>query len=178
MMTTWRRGRALLITAAWMAAAAAHAQDNAYVLVDYGPLSDGVSAVPTLSEWMLLGTGLLLALVAWRALRSRVNGRLLSNLVLVGAAAVLSWWGAPLVGKAMAASYPTVSMTSPSGGTVTVKQLSQITNATGVSQVIRAIRPVYGAIAIPPADATQRPVCSVGLVMAPAGVCFLGVDTP
>ncbi|HPR44722.1 MAG TPA: midcut-by-XrtH protein, partial [Ottowia sp.] len=53
-------------------------------IVGYAP---GSVAVPTLSEWTLIGLGLLLMVVAYRVLRTRANGRLLANLLVLGGAA-------------------------------------------------------------------------------------------
>ena len=55
--------------------------------IDYGPLA--VSAVPTLGETMLAALVLLLMAAAYRSLRGRVNGRVLSSLLVGGAATVL-----------------------------------------------------------------------------------------
>ncbi len=67
-----------------MAASAAYAGSAPGGVVGYAP---GSVAVPTLSEWTLIGLGLLLMVVAYRVLRTRANGRLLANLLVLGGAA-------------------------------------------------------------------------------------------
>lgn len=137
--------------------------------IDYGPLAASVSAVPTLGEWMLVLMGLLLAVVAYRSLRGRVNGRLLSNLTLAGGALAATVAGHGLVQEARAIMAGVVNMSSPTGGTAVATNWSALTNTTGVPLKILAIRPNDGSWVISPPPAS--PECTVGSVVSPGNVC-------
>lgn len=144
--------------------------------VDYSPAAvAAVQAVPTLSEWLLLATGLLLAVVAWRVLRARgASGRLMAHLVLIGGVAASGLAGNDLIQRAVAqASSPQdVPMTNDSGGTVVGNYTSgwiRVTNATRVPQQIKAVRPDVGSRIVSPPRET--PECTVGAVLAPAARC-------
>lgn len=137
--------------------------------VDYAPLTSSVSAVPTLGEWMLVLMALLVAVVAYRGLRGRVNGRLLSNLTLVAGALAAAAAGHGLVQEAKAIVADLENMSSPTGGTVMASYWTQLTNTAGVPLKIIAIRPNPGSVVnSPPPDS---PECTVGYVVSPTGKC-------
>ncbi|HPK32350.1 MAG TPA: midcut-by-XrtH protein, partial [Ottowia sp.] len=100
-----------------LAASAAYAGSAPGGVVGYAP---GSVAVPTLSEWTLIGLGLLLAALAYRVLRARGHGRLLANLLVVGGAALVGVGGHSLIGSAKAKMFTEVEMTAASGGAINV----------------------------------------------------------
>ncbi len=142
--------------------------------VDYGPLP-GATSVPTLGEWTLVLLALLLAVVAYRALRGRVNGRLLSNLILAGGAATVVGHGA--IQEAEALVLNEVNMSAPGGGTVSGTYVMQLTNTSGVPLQIKAIRPNEGvSIVAPPEE--NLPECTVNAVIAPSAKCSVYFNYP
>ncbi|HOB65222.1 midcut-by-XrtH protein [Ottowia sp.] len=165
--------RGLLSLLAFAAATAAHAGSPGGA-VDYEPLLSAAQGVPTLSEWTLLATGLLLVVVAWRVLRARgVNGRLMAHAVLIGGLAASGLAGHELIRRAEAQFIPNaVNMTSPTGGTVTGIYYLKITNATGVPQRIKAIRPDPPRSGVL-SPAPDTPECTVGLVVQPGNPCYV-----
>lgn len=178
-MTNLRRGRGLLILLTGMAASVAHA-GSVLGAVDYGPLPAEVQSVPTLSEWMLLATGLLLAVVAWRVLRVRgASGRLMAHLVLIGGVAASGLAGHDLIQRAEAAPLSAVDlvMDKPGGGTVvTWYWWTRFNNTSGVPQQIKAVRlfdDAWFKIVSPP---PELPECKVGLVVAPGAKCSVLFD--
>lgn len=141
--------------------------------VEYAPLPAEVQNVPTLSEWMLLATGLLLAVVAWRVLRVRgASGRLMAHLVLIGGVAASGLAGHDLIQRAQAAgpdpNYE-VNMDQPGGGTVEGWVWTRLTNTSGVPQQIKKVipKPDYEIVSPPP----ESPECTVGRVVAPNAQC-------
>lgn len=137
--------------------------------IDYVPLTANVAAVPSLSEWMLVLMGLLLAVVAFRALRGRVNGRLLSNLTLVGGSMVAAAAGHGLIQEVRATPTIDVNMSSASGGTVeTTGYLIRLTNTSGVPLKIKAIRPNESSRIVSP---TTEPECTENLTVLPGNKC-------
>lgn len=137
--------------------------------VGYGPEA---AAVPTLSEWMLMGMGLLLVAVAYRVLRTRVSGRLWSTLTLVGGAAMVAASGHSLVGEVRAAAPTDVAMSQPGGGTVEVYQdlTIKVTNTTAQRQIVRSITPYEGFTSVEPEGS---PRCTVGMVVQPSAYCYV-----
>lgn len=148
--------------------------------IDYGPISG--ANVPALGEWTLALMGLLLAVVAYRALRGRVNGRLLSNLILVGGAVAAAASGHDLIREAQAiVELNDYDMSSPSGGTVTGYSWARLTNSSGMPLRIKAIHPNRGSNiqSPPPDDGAGSPECTVNSVVAPNAKCtvrFVYVD--
>lgn len=138
--------------------------------IDYEPLTATVAAVPSLSEWMLLLLALLLAVVAFRALRGRVNGRLLSNLTLVGGALAAAAAGHGLIQEVRATPTIDENMSSPSGGTVEATgYLIRLTNTSGVPLKIKAVRPNdWSHVVSPP---PEGPECTVNLTVLPGNKC-------
>ena len=133
--------------------------------VGYGPLA---IAVPTLGEWSLVLLALLLAAVAYRVLRGRVGGRLLSQLFLAGGVAAAGLAGHGLVRQAEAVAFP--ELDNATGGSVTVYGWATLDNVTSVPLRINAVTPNSGSrVKSPPAAGT--PECAVGTVVQPADSC-------
>ncbi|MEZ5642747.1 MAG: midcut-by-XrtH protein [Burkholderiaceae bacterium] len=142
-------------------------------IVGYAP---GSVAVPTLSEWTLIGLGLLLMVVAYRVLRTRANGRLLANLLVLGGAAAAGLGGHSLVGSAKAISFTQVEMPSAAGGAVSVPYVNEtieVVNSTPIAQTITSIAPTGFALE---GDPGFTPRCTVGLQVPASSSCFVRFD--
>ena len=153
-----------------MAASAAYAGSAPGGVVGYAP---GSVAVPTLSEWTLIGLGLLLAALAYRVLRARGRGRLLANLLVVGGAALVGVGGHSLIGSAKAKMFTEVEMTAASGGAINVPYVNEtieVLNSTPVAQTITSVAPVGGATE---SDPGNTPRCTVGLQVPASSVCYV-----
>lgn len=144
--------------------------------IDYEPLTANVAAVPSLSEWMLLLLALLLAVVAFRALRGRVNGRLMSNLTLVGGAMVAAAAGHGLIQEVRAT--PTIidfNMPSASGGRVEATgYLIRLTNTSGVPLKIKDVQPNDSSRIAP--SPPESPECTKNLTVLPGNKCNVRFD--
>ncbi|MEZ5606691.1 MAG: midcut-by-XrtH protein [Burkholderiaceae bacterium] len=168
--------RGAAFVAAWAllgAAPQAWAGVAIYGTIDYEPLS--VATVPTLSQWALVAMGLLLAVLAYRALRGRIHGRLLTHLLLGGGlAAAGGWAGTGGVPSAQAAPpvEDTVALSQASGGTanITVLGVSEVENTSAVALRIKALNSTAQWINPEPGHAPQ---CVVGMVLQPGGTCYV-----
>lgn len=143
--------------------------------IDYGPVTS--TSVPTLGEWTLALLALLMAVVAYRALRGRVNGRLLSNLILAGGAAAAAVAGHGLIKEAEAVAADEQNMSSASGGTVSGHYLVRLTNTSGVLLKIKAIRPNEGVSVLSPGE-DYLPECTVNATVAPGAKCSVYFSYP
>ena len=139
-------------------------------VIDYGPAPTS-TAVPTLGEWTMVLLALLVSVVAYRALRGRVNGRLLSNLALAGGALAATVAGHGLIGKAEAiVETPTaINLMSAGGGSVDAPYWSRLSNTSGVPLQIKAITPKSWTELLPPPS--EWPRCKVGTVVMPNAKC-------
>ena len=134
--------------------------------IDYAPLA---AAVPTLGQWSLALIALLIAAVAYRVLRGRVGGRLMSNLLILGGAAVATFTGHGLVREAAALAVHDLTMSSPSGGSVSGTYWVRLTNSSGVTLRVTDIRPNEGvSIDSPP---PETPECTVGTQITTGNKC-------
>ncbi len=140
----------------------------------YAPLSSA-APVPTLGEWSLTLMALLLAVVAYRVLRGRVNGRLMTPLLLTGGLAAAGLAGHDLVGLAQAV-VPQVQFSQAAGGSVGVGVgETQIINTSGVPQQVTSMstQPGYSFVTPP-----GSPQCQVGTPVAPSGICYVEISSP
>ena len=138
--------------------------------IGYGPAP---TAVPTLGEWSVLLLALLLTAVAYRVLRGRVGGRLLSQLFLAGGIAAAGLAGHGLVQQAEAITW--LPLDNPTGGTVTVYGAAPLKNVTNVPLLINAVTPdAISRVKSPPA--AGAPECTVGTVVQPAGTCNVAFE--
>ncbi len=168
----YRLMRCLLAAAALAGSGLAQAGTVPGGAIDYGPLA---AAVPSLSEWSLALMALLLAVVAYRVLRGRVGGRLMSNLLVAGAAVAAGFSGVGLVREAEALSAVDVNMSSTSGGTLNGTFWTRLNNTTGIPLRIIDIRTNRGVIIeSPPPDS---PECTIGTVVAPGARCNIEFRT-
>ena len=142
--------------------------------IDYGPLPMATS-VPTLGEWALVLMALLVMVVAYRALRGRVNGRLLTHLLLGGGLAAGGLASGHWVQSAQAVVDPEVLLTVASGGSVNVIQVNvpvKVTNNAGVALQIKALHANYEGVSwVEPNEGA--PQCQVGTVLQAGGSCYV-----
>ena len=140
----------------------------------YAPLPNA-AAVPALGEWSLALMALLLVVVAYRVLRGRVNGRLLTPLLLTGGLTAAGLAGHDLVDLAMAV-VPQAQFNQAAGGSVSVGfGETQITNSSGVPQYVKSMS-TYGCYFV--VMAPGSPKCQVGTIGAPSGICYVEIPSP
>ncbi|MHB8679228.1 MAG: midcut-by-XrtH protein [Rudaea sp.] len=145
----------------------------------YAPAATPTST-PMLSAWTLLLLAILLAVVAYRVLRSRVSGRQLGHWALIGSLVAGGAASGDLIRLAHATtSPPVVSMSSATGGTANLGLgIQQVTNTSGVPQQITALTvTVNGDTFINPGG-SFTPQCLVGTVVAPGGSCYIDLSSP
>lgn len=151
--------------------------------IGYGPLDGGsVASVPTLGQWGLALLVLLASVVAYRALRGRVGGRLMAHLLLGGTLAALTWGGAGALRGAWAIVPPVVvNLSAPSGGSVTVSPgVSQLSNNSGVVQQIKsmAINNAESSTVHWDDPTPSSPQCQVGTTVQPGASCYVFLTFP
>jgi len=135
--------------------------------IAYGPLAQ---SIPALSDLMLIVLGLLLAVVAFRALRNRSGGQPLASLVALTIASLAMVPGYKFIEEAYAITQ--IAMTNPAGGTVTISLSGAevpIQNITTVAQEIKSVTPGAGYSVGTPASS---PACTPGLIVQPSSFCY------
>jgi hypothetical protein len=129
-----------------------------------------------LGTWMLLLLAALLAVVAYRVLRTRVGSRQLGLFALAGSLIAGGAASGNLVRLAHAQSVPPVyPMNTATGGTINLGQgIQQITNATAVPQQVTTLTvTINGGSFVAPTGYT--PQCVVGTMVAPGGSCYVNL---
>ena len=131
------------------------------------------TSTPTLGAWMLLLLAFLLAVVAYRVLRSRVNGRRMGLFALAGSLIAGGAASGDLIRVAQAV-LPSYSMNNAAGGTINLGQgIQQVTNATAVPMQITNLTVTVPGGAFTNPGGSYIPQCVVGTVVAPGGSCYL-----
>lgn len=170
-MTAIKRMRkAAVLAAVTLGQTAAMAQ----VVVTYGP---DVAAVPTLSQWGAIIMSTLLAVVAVTAIRKKTSSKAVLSIALAamvsfGAFSEFKW-----LGVAWANGFATYSMTSASGGQVSVptnQEFAYVLNSSSVPQRVISIAPQYPQ----PQAIDDKPACVPGLLVAPNTACALRTNAP
>lgn len=135
-MTITRTSRLLLGLAAVLGTSGAFA--GTPVLVTYVPAG---SSVPTLSEWTLLALAAVMALLSYRHLRARLQGRPLAALFLAAGAGALALAGGHFGQEALATVNTDTSLTQQGGGTVTLTcgNTGNVINNTGITVKITSV---------------------------------------
>lgn len=145
----------------------------------YAPFAGAATttSTPMLGTWMLLLLAALLAVVAYRVLRTRVSGRHLGLFALAGSLIAGGAASGNLIRVAQAA-IPQVSLSSATGGTAAIiVGIQQVTNTSGVPQQITSLTAVNGYTYISPGG-SYVPQCVVGTVVAPGGSCYVNLQSP
>lgn len=162
-------------TAIWCVAPSAWAGAPAGGAIGYGPLG-AAAAVPSLGAWSLLLMALLVAAVAYRALRGRANGRLMAHLLLAGGLAGMGLAGQDVIGiaKAVAGADHDAEFNQAGGGTVYVQSgITKITNTSGVPQKVLSMNPSDEGFTFDDPGPDYTPECKVGLVVNPTADCYV-----
>ena len=160
------------LAAAMMVSTAAHAGTPNGGTITYGPPAH---SIPVLSDLMLVVLGILLAVMAYRALRAHPGGRPLTAIAAVGILGLSMMPGVKFVEKAYGVFV--AEMTNPSGGVVSVPTGVElpVRNATGVTQQIKAVTPPPGGISAP---TTGTPTCTPGLTIKSNDPCYVLLALP
>ena len=132
------------------------------------------TSVPTLSEWGLLLTSLVLAVAAFVALRKQ-GSKTIASVAVVLAAAFGIAGGHKIMGEAQAVL--AFSMSLDGGGTI------DFSAATGSVDYRVSGHPTVpmriASMDFTSLSTTSQPTCSVGLVLAaPGGVCYVRFNDP
>lgn len=144
----------------------------------YAPAATTTTSTPTLGAWMLLLLALLLAVVAYRVLRSRVSGRQMGLLALAGSLVAGGAASGDLIRVAQAV-IPSVSMSSPTGGTANLGLgIQQVNNTSGVAQQITALTIVTNGDTFGNPGGSYVPQCVVGIVVAAGNSCYVDLIPP
>lgn len=169
-----------MASSAWAGAGAGY--------IEYAPLGDGavgVASVPTLGEWSLIVMALLMAAVAYRVLRKRVNGRLLSNLLVVGTLAGLAGYTGHLNNRyseahALSAELR-IDLDNPAGDQAAIglpNEVYLVTNTSEVTQRITAIEAVDEDVSVGDvaSQGSYDPSCVVGLELNGGDTCYVFLE--
>ena len=144
----------------------------------YAPAA-ATTSTPTLGAWTLLLLAILLAVIAYRVLRSRVNGRQLGHLALIGSLVAGGAASGDLIRLAHAVAIPVVSMSSATGGTAALGLgIQQVTNTSGVPQQVTNLTVNTNGDSFVNPGGTYTPQCVVGTVVAPSASCYLELISP
>ncbi|MGH8090632.1 MAG: midcut-by-XrtH protein [Rudaea sp.] len=144
----------------------------------YAPAATTTTSTPTLGAWMLLLLALLLAVVAYRVLRSRISGRQMGLFALAGSLIAGGAASGDLI-RAAQAVIPAVYMSSATGGTANLGVgIQQVTNTSGVPQQITALTVTTNGDTFVNPGGSYVPQCVVGIVVAPNGSCYVDLVTP
>jgi hypothetical protein len=147
-------------------------------VLTYAPAATTTTSTPTLGGWMLLLLALLLAVVAYRVLRSRVNGRQMGLFALAGSLVAGGAASGDLI-EAAQAVIPAVYMSSATGGTANLGLgIQQVTNTSGVPQQVTALTITTNGDAFINPGGSYTPQCVVGTVVAPGGSCYVDLVPP
>ena len=166
------RASLVVLPALLGAAPAAWAGGPIPAYIDYGPLAP--SSVPTLGQWALFLMALLIGVVAYRALRGRVNGRLLAHLLLGGGVLAGSVAGGDWLRSAQADAVE-VALSQAAGGSQPLEYVEgdvKVINASPVAQQIKALRIVVEGLRWEAPSSSPR--CMAGLTtLQPNGFCYV-----
>lgn len=144
-----------------------HTWAMAQVVVTYGPVD--VASVPTLSEWGMVITAVLLAGVAAFAMRKKANSKTILSLALSAIGLFGGAFGHDVIDEAWSILLP--EMTAPTGGVV------NLPSNVGVLPVENATQVPLKIMGVTPADVQNSPTttCDPGVIVAPQATC--NVDT-
>jgi hypothetical protein len=152
------------------------AGDSGTIEITYSPAA--ATAVPTLSDFMLIITGLLMAGIAFRLIRNTSGGSPLASIVALALLGATMIPGYDFLKTAYALE---AGLSNPAGGVLIIPASRTtdnipVDNISGVPQRINDIRYV-------PADNTQcqldtpstTPECTVGMILPNTNTCYVTV---
>lgn len=135
----------------------------------------GVQSVPTLSEWGLIAMALLVAVMAYRALRSVLPRQPLAVLFLAGVLGMSMFGNTELMLKAMAETTDSF-LYEPEGGVFGIGNKTgevRLVNGTAAPQQIKRMESRNAhSLSIP----SQSPPCEVGTVLQKDAACYLKIE--
>ena len=137
--------------------------------ITYGPVV--AQPIPTLSGPMFVVLGLLLAIIAFRALRAHSAGRPLASIIAAGIFALSATSGNQLIQYAQAIM-PALTFDSSTGGILNVGVFGerQVLNNSGQPQRVISVTATPPAIDSP---TSQQPRCTAGLTVQNNATCYV-----
>ncbi|MDP3497453.1 MAG: midcut-by-XrtH protein, partial [Candidatus Nitrotoga sp.] len=137
--------------------------------ITYGPVV--AQPIPTLSGPMFVVLGLLLAIIAFRALRAHSAGRPLASITAAGIFALSATSGNQLIQYAQAIM-PALTFDNSTGGTLNVGVVGehQVLNNSGQPQRVISVTATPPAIDSP---TSQQPRCVAGLTVQINATCYV-----
>ncbi|MCB1955200.1 MAG: midcut-by-XrtH protein [Rhodocyclaceae bacterium] len=164
----WKRAFALGLLISAKSASAG----GPIVLLGFGP----ATGIPTMSEWSMILMGAAIVFMAIRSIRAAKPGRLAGWLIAGGALAAANGLGPDWIRGAQATPWSPKPMSGATGGNVTFHTggAYQVQNDLATSQRINSINADAGVLLLPIGGFS--PTCTVGLILPPAGNCYLTID--
>ncbi|MCE9549982.1 MAG: midcut-by-XrtH protein [Betaproteobacteria bacterium] len=140
--------------------------------ITYGPVPQ---SIPTLSGFMLIALGLLLAVFAFRVLRAHSASKPLASIVAVGVLVLGAASGNQLIQNAQAVIFPpppSLFFSNPSGGVLNVLHVGEtpILNNSGQPQRVISVTVSPLFVDIP---TSQQSRCTIGLVVQNNSSCYM-----
>ncbi|HEY7871807.1 MAG TPA: midcut-by-XrtH protein [Rudaea sp.] len=137
------------------------------------------TSTPILGKWTLLLLAVLLAVIAYRVLKTRVSGRQFGLFALAGSLIAGGAASGDLIRLAHAQSIPMYPMSSATGGTVNLGLgIQQLTNTSGVPQQVTNLTVTFNGYTYINPGGSYTPQCIVGTVVAPGGSCYVDLQSP
>lgn len=169
-------GLSLVIGIAALAASAAASAGAPAVGAVITYAAAGASAIPTLSEWGLIGMALLVAAMAYRSLRGRLGNKPLAAVLLAGTLVLGAIPSTGWIRPAAAVVVSEVALPLAGGGTANVTDLNvdvPVKNTSGVPlKIVSVVATGVNFIDNPAAT----PKCAAGQILAVGAVCYVKVS--
>lgn len=140
--------------------------------ITYGPVPQ---SIPTLSGFMLIVLGLLLAVFAFRVLRAHSASKPLASIVAVGVLVLGATSGNQLIQNAQAVIFPpppSLSFSNPSGGILNVFHTGEFMILNNSGQPQRVISVTVSPLFVD-SPTSQQPRCTVGLAVQNNSSCYM-----
>ena len=137
------------------------------------------TSTPILGKWTLLLLAVLLAVIAYRVLKTRVSGRQFGLFALAGSLIAGGAASGDLIRLAHAQSITMYPMSSATGGTVNLGLgIQKLTNTSGVPQQVTNLTVTFNGYTYINPGGSYTPQCIVGTVVAPGGSCYVDLQSP
>lgn len=146
-----------------------------YGTITYAPPAPAPNnPIPTMSETMLIGMAIGLALIVFKMSKKGSGSSFLNSIAIGSVAVLLGFTGVGLIGDVNANGV--IAYLSVAGGGVSnIEYLNNevhIINSSGVRQKIQAITPVFPATGTG-STGVYTPQCQVNDVLEPNGYCYV-----
>ncbi|PLY13000.1 MAG: hypothetical protein C0631_15035 [Sedimenticola sp.] len=153
------------------------AGDSGTIEITYSPAA--ATAVPTLSDFMLIITGLLMAGIAFRLIRNTSGGSPLASIVALALLGATMIPGYDFLKTAYAQA---AGLSNPAGGVLNIPVPNpptdniQVDNTSGVPQRINDIRYVPDGNTSCQLDTpSTTPECTIGMILPNTSTCYVAV---